>query len=227
MTRKILMELTWVEGSNSWFRIRAGGKIIHIDPSYSPKGHAPGPELNDKADLVLVTHAHGDHFQKGTVSALAGDSTIIIAPSKVAGRSGQLRNVVVTEPGKEHDLGWVKLKAVYAYNLGLKGHIFHKKGKCVGYLLTIEGRTIYHAGDTDLIPEMRQLGHVDLALLPIGGTFTMDVEAAAEAARAIGAPIVVPMHNLRTPIAELKARLAEAPSIQVMLAEHGSPFEPF
>jgi L-ascorbate metabolism protein UlaG (beta-lactamase superfamily) len=221
------MELTWIGGSTSWFRIKACGKVIHIDPSYSPRGHVHGPEMNEKADLVLITHSHGDHFQKVTVQALSADPTIVIAPIKVAKKLQPSGQVVVTEPGKEHDIAWASIRAVHAYNLGVKGHIFHKKGKCVGYLLKIEGRTIYHAGDTEFIPEMRELGQVDLALLPIGGTFTMDADSAAEAAKAIGAPLVVPMHNLRTPIIELKTRLDGVPGIQVILAERGKPFQPF
>jgi L-ascorbate metabolism protein UlaG (beta-lactamase superfamily) len=221
------MEFTWVDGSMSWFWIRSGGKTIHIDPSYYPKDHAHGPEMTDKADLILITHSHGDHFQKGTVEDLSGSSTVVIAPKNVAKKFGPAENVKVVGPGDELDLGWLKVRAVLAYNFGLKGHIFHKKGKCVGYLITVDGMTLYHAGDTELIPEMRQLGHVDLAMLPIGGTFTMDADSAAEAARTIGAKFAVPMHNLKTPTGELKTRLAGDPDIQVILAEHGKTFEPF
>ena len=121
----------------------------------------------------------------------------------------------------------MKVKAVYAYNLGLKGHIIHKKVACVGFLVVVDGKTIYHAGDTDLIPEMKQLGQVDLAMLPIGGGPTMDAEKAAEAAIAMGAKHVVPMHNHRKPLVELKTRLEKNPEIQVILAEKGEPFEPF
>ena len=221
------MEFTWVEGSTSWFRIKAGDKIIHIDPSYYPKGHAHGPEMKDKADLILITHSHAGHFQRQTVGDITGNSTVIIAPRNVAKKLGPAEHVIVAGPGKEQDIGWVKVKVVYAYNLGLKGHILHKKGQCVGYLLTVDGKTIYHAGDTDFIPEMKQLGHVDLAMLPIGGTFTMDVDSAAEAAKTIAAQFVVPMHNLKTPTSELKVRLVNSPGIQVILAEHGNPFQPF
>jgi L-ascorbate metabolism protein UlaG (beta-lactamase superfamily) len=224
---KGLMEITWVKGSMSWFRIEIGGKNIHIDPSYYPKSQAHGDETNEKADLILVTHAHRDHFQEETLSSLKGDGTIIISPSKVAMKLGPSKQVHVAEIGKEQDLGWVKVKPVYAYNLGLKGHIFHKKGQCVGYLLMIDGKTLYHAGDTGLIPEMKELGNIDLALLPIGGTFTMDVDEAAEAARTIGAKRVVPMHNLKTPADELRVRLQNDPGIQVIVAEPGKPFDPF
>ena len=220
------MEITWVNGSMSWFWIRSEGKNIHIDPSYYPKGSAHGPELDQKADLILITHSHPDHFQEKTIERLRGDGTMVIAPSKVARKCAPAKTTIA-EPGQESDLGWARVKAVDAYNLGLKGHILHRKGAGVGYLLTVGGKTIYHAGDTEFIPEMRELGHVDLALLPIGGTVTMDADAAAEAARAIGAQLVVPMHNRNTPISELKVRLEKDPNINVILAQKGRSFNPF
>jgi L-ascorbate metabolism protein UlaG (beta-lactamase superfamily) len=221
------MEMTWVKGSNSWFWIKFGGKNIHIDPSYTPKRQAAGDEVKEKADLILVTHAHGDHFQEKTLNFLKGDGTIVIAPAKVVKKLGPSGQVRIAEIGEEQDLGWVRVKPVYAYNPGLKGHIFHKKGQCVGYLLTAEGRTLYHAGDTGLIPEMKELNGVDLAMLPIGGFVTMDVDEAAEAARTMGAKLVVPMHNHKIPVSGLKVRLQNAQGIQVILAEPGKPFEPF
>jgi L-ascorbate metabolism protein UlaG (beta-lactamase superfamily) len=220
------MEITWVKRSNSWFWIHANGKNIHIDPSYL-RGSISGPEMVEKADLVLITHAHHDHFQKKTIGNLMGNATVIIAPSNVARKLGSTGKVILIAPGEEHDLGWVKVKAVLAYNLGLKGHLLHKKGTCVGYLLTLDGKTIYHAGDTEFIPEMKQFGQVDLAMLPIGGGPTMDAEGAAEAAIAMRAKRVVPMHNHRRPVEELKTRLERDPEIQVILAEQGKPFEPF
>ncbi len=220
------MEITWVKGSNSWFWIRVNDKKIHIDPAYL-RGSTYGPEMVEKADLVLITHSHGDHFQKKTLDNLTSNATVIIAPPNVARKLGATSHVIVVAPGEEHDLGWVKVKAVYAYNLGLKGHILHRKGACVGYLMTVGGKTIYHAGDTEFIPEMKQLGQVDLAMLPIGGGPTMDAEGAASAAVAMGARYVVPMHNHRRPVGELKTRLEKNPEIQVILAEQGKPFEPF
>ena len=217
------MEITWVKGSNSWFWFKFEGKNVHIDPSYTPKGQSPGVEMGEKADLILITHSHGDHFQKKTVEALRTDATVVMAPAKVAGKLGPARSTVAV-PGQELDLGWAKVRAVHAYNLGLKGHFLHVKGKCVGYLLTIGEKTIYHAGDTELIPEMKELGHVDMAILPIGGMVTMDVDEAAEAARIIGAATVVPMHNHGTPCSDLQARLAGDTRVSVQLAEPGKSF---
>jgi len=92
----------------------------------------------------------------------------------------------------------------------------HHKGEGVGYLLTVNGKTIYHAGDTDFIPEMRGLGDVDVALLPIGGTFTMDIEEAIEAVVAIKPKIVIPMHYLKANPQEFKKKLEAKSNIKVI-----------
>lgn len=92
------------------------------------------------------------------------------------------------------------VKAVHAYNIpgGSSTRKVHHRGECVGYLIAIEGKTIYHAGDTDLIPEMAGLGRVDLAFLPIGGTFTMDLGDAMDAVKVIKPETAVPINHLKT-----------------------------
>ncbi|MEK7765161.1 MAG: MBL fold metallo-hydrolase, partial [bacterium] len=102
--------------------------------------------------------------------------------------------VKVLAPGQKHQVGQVTVEAVPAYNLKPDRLNYHpKKNNWVGYILTIDGTRLYHAGDTDFIPEMKSL-KVDIALLPIGGTYTMDAAEAAEAAAAIKPQVAVPMH---------------------------------
>lgn len=103
----------------------------------------------------------------------------------------------------------------------------HKKGKRVGYILTIDGKKIYHAGDTDLIPEMKKIGEIDVAMLPIGGSFTMDVDEAVDAALAIKPHIVIPMHFKKKGIPQAYRKKVEAQShstISVVLLEIGGMY---
>jgi len=114
--------------------------------------------------------------------------------------------------------GDIKIKAVEAYNTeqGNSTKKVHHKGDCVGYLITSEGKTIYHAGDTDFIPEMRELRDIDVALLPIGGTFTMDIQEAVEAAIAIKPKVVIPMHNFKADPQEFKDKVEARSDIKVV-----------
>jgi len=100
----------------------------------------------------------------------------------------------------------------------------HHKGDCVGYLITLKGKTIYHAGDTDFIPEMKELRDIDVALLPIGGTFTMDIQEAVEAAIAINPYVVIPMHHLKANPQEFKKKVEAKTNIKVVPLKIGEVY---
>jgi len=126
----------------------------------------------------------------------------------------------VIEAGEEITIDDVTLKAVEAYNIPRANStkkVPHRKGNGVGYLMTLEDKTIYHAGDTDLIPEMGELGSVDVALLPIGGrTFTMDVQEAVEAAIAIKPKVAIPMHIFEADPWVFKSKVEARSDIEVV-----------
>jgi len=138
-----------------------------------------------KADIILVTHDHSDHYSEGDIAVLSGTGTRVVSPVKTA---------VVTDvlpPGQSLDIRGIKIQAVPAYNLN---KVFHPKDKgWVGYVIDIEGKKIYHTGDTDRIPEMKNI-EVDLAFLPVGGKYTMDSHEAGEAAHDIRTRFAVPIH---------------------------------
>jgi L-ascorbate metabolism protein UlaG (beta-lactamase superfamily) len=162
--------------------IRIDGKpLIYIDP-----WEIDGDRV---ADLILVTHGHFDHCSPEDIRKIRGVATVVAAPGDCAGEiGGDVRSV---RPGDRLDLGYVTVEAVPAYNLHKR---YHPRDKgWVGYVITLEGTRIYHAGDTDLIPEMSEIT-ADIALLPVGGTYTMDAEEAAEAAKRVRARVAVPMH---------------------------------
>jgi Predicted Zn-dependent hydrolases of the beta-lactamase fold len=166
------------------FRI-SGSRTIYIDP-----WEAAGPPAN----IILITHDHYDHCDPDTVKALAGPRTKIITEAASAAKlreSGLDDIITVVEPGDEVEVLGVNIKVMPAYNIGKD---FHPRSKnYLGFVVTMDGVSIYHAGDTDFIPEMKGL-RVQVALLPVSGTYTMTAEEAAQAALAIEPEVAIPMH---------------------------------
>lgn len=177
----------------SSFRIKSNGKVIFIDPV----------ETNgtDKADYLFLTHAHPDHFSMKDIRKLTKPETIFICARGPARRLSKYDyHIKQVKPGDKLDLGdGLKCEAVAAYNtkpvfLWIKAH--PKSQQNVGYILTLGNRVrIYHAGDTDYIPEMSNIRDISLALVPVGGdNLTMNIEDAAKMVNEIGPEVVVPMH---------------------------------
>ena len=160
-----------------------GEKTIYIDP-WKLKGE------HEKADIVLVTHSHYDHLSPDDIAKLQKDDTVIVVPADGEAKlSGDVRTV---KPGDVVEIGGVKVEAVPAYNPNKEFH--PKANNWVGYVITMGGKRYYHAGDTDFIPEMKELMEIDYAFLPVGGTYTMNAEEAAKAANLIKAKVTIPMH---------------------------------
>lgn len=202
------------------FQIVADGKNIYIDPyegSYA-----------EKADIILVTHSHFDHCDTSKIERARKSDTMIIAPADCASKIRG--NVKVLKPGDRVAVNDITIETVHAYNVRRfrsPGNPFHPKGSGLGYLIMIGGKTIYHAGDTDFIPEMRDLRDrgISLALLPSGGTYTMDNPEAAEAALAINPEVVIPMHRWDTNPEEFKRKVESSSKIKVVLLKPGEKYE--
>jgi L-ascorbate metabolism protein UlaG (beta-lactamase superfamily) len=145
-----------------------------------------------------------------------------VAPKRCVKALG--KEIKIISPGEEITFGDIKIKAIEAYNIKFSKKIWHRQGDGVGYVITLEGKTIYHAGDTDLIPEMRKLGVIDIALIPIGGIFTMDIQEAVEAAIAIKPRVVIPMHILKANPREFKTKVETRSDVQVMLLQTGEAY---
>ncbi len=162
--------LTWL--GHASFKLKAGDKTIYIDPWKVKKG---------EADLILITHSHFDHLSPDDVRRIQKKDTVIIATKDSASKL----------KGDNVDIDDMQIQAVPAYNIGKNYH--PKTNGWVGFVITLGGKKIYHAGDTDAIPEMKRVS-VDTALLPIGGTYTMTADEAAQIANEFGPKLVVPMH---------------------------------
>lgn len=213
----MVVSVRWL--AHASFQIRSEGKVIYVDlEQYG--------EPSEKADLILVTHSHTDHCDPSRIKKVCKEDTVVIAPKDCISKIGG--SVKTLTPGEEVTVKDIRVRAVEAYNtkrFRSPGNPYHPKGFGVGYLITIENKTIYHAGDTDFIPEMRLLGHVDLALLPSGDTYTMDNVDAAEAALAISPKAVMPMHRWKTSPEEFKKKVDANPKIKVVLVREGEEYQ--
>ncbi|MDD5308293.1 MAG: MBL fold metallo-hydrolase [Deltaproteobacteria bacterium] len=166
---------------HSTFRID-GSRTVYFDPWQLGKNPRP-------ADLILITHPHYDHCSPDDVKKIIGKDTIVVASPDCADRLPV--PVVPLSPGGRTEAGGVLVEAIPAYNTNKKFH--PRSAGWNGYIVTLDGVRIYHAGDTDVIPEMKGLS-VDIMLAPVGGTYTMNADEAAGAAAAVGAKTVIPMH---------------------------------
>ena len=180
-------KITWL-GHDS-FRIESSdGKVIYIDPWKLAPAAPP-------ADLILITHEHFDHLSLEDVQRVRKEDTVIVASAPAARQiTGAVRAV---RPGDQITVQGFEVRAVPAYNVNKfrsPGQPFHPKEQgYVGFVITVDGLRIYHAGDTDVIPEMRDI-EADIALLPVSGTYVMTAEEALEAVRIIQPRVAIPMH---------------------------------
>ncbi len=181
---KMLESIHWL--GHASFRLD-GPKIIYFDPWKLSKD-------SKKADLILVTHDHFDHLSLDDIKRIVSKETVVIADDSSAKQiRGKVacKEVRAISPGERTDLEDIGIEAVPSYNIGKAFH--PRASKKVGYVVTVSGVSIYHAGDTDFIPEMKDI-RCDIALLPVSGTYVMTADEAASAALAIRPKAAIPMH---------------------------------
>jgi L-ascorbate metabolism protein UlaG (beta-lactamase superfamily) len=181
--KQMVSRIHWIE--QACFRIEGPKIKIYTDPLAITQ--------TDSADVILITHPHEDHFSIPDIDKVTSSKAIIIAPADCA-YTGIYAKFISLKPGDEYIVNkCIKIKAVPAYNI-TKTQFHPKSNNWVGYLITINGVTIYHAGDTERIPEMKDMS-CDIALLPLGQTYTMNsVADAAESAKDVKAKVAIPMH---------------------------------
>jgi L-ascorbate metabolism protein UlaG (beta-lactamase superfamily) len=158
-----------------------GSRTVYVDP-WEVAATQP-------ADVILITHDHYDHLSPPDVDRLAGERTAIVAPASCKAKLA--RPITVVEPGARVTANGVEVEVVASYNPAKQFH--PRKSGNVGYVFTVDGVRYYHAGDTDAIPEMKDV-RADVAFLPVGGTYTMDAAEAAQAASTMQVRVAVPMH---------------------------------
>lgn len=167
-----------------------------------------------KADFILVTHEHGDHYDPTALDALQGENTQLITNARCAEMRGAGD---VMANGDSRDLRKdIRLDAVPAYNYSEGRTMFHPKGRDNGFILTIDGFRIYIAGDTEDIPEMAEIKDIDVAFLPVNQPYTMTVDQCVAAAKVIRPKVLIPYHFSQTDLSELPQRL---PDMTVLLRQ--------
>ncbi len=179
MINRILDNMKWL--GHDGFLVKARAKTLVFDP-YSVSHAEP-------ADVILITHEHFDHCSPDDVARFQKEDSIIVTePQAAAKLSGDVR---ILAPGETLVLDDIEIFAVASYN---QDKAFHPKdNQWLGFVVKVDGVSIYHAGDTDLIPEMDGLD-VDIALLPVSGTYVMTWDQAVQAAKTINPKVAVPMH---------------------------------
>jgi len=182
------VKISWL--GHDGFKIK-NAKTVYVDP-YEIKG-------GEEADILLISHNHEDHCSPEDVKKIVSEKTTIIttAESKRKLSKTKAKKILVAKPGQKLLIDDVSIETVPAYNVNKfrsPGHPFHpKENEMLGFIVTMNGVRIYHAGDTDLIPEMERF-NVDVACLPVSGIFVMTAEEAVESTRHIKLRVAIPMH---------------------------------
>ncbi len=176
---RVVKSLHWL--GHDCFRLDCSAGSVYFDP-YELEG---GPT----AALILSSHEHFDHCEPKDIAKIKGPHTVIVTETQCAKKLGA--GVKLMKPGDTLEVAGIKIKAVPAYNTDKQFH--PKENAWLGFVVSVDGVTIYHAGDTDHIPEMTGMD-VDVALLPVSGTYVMTAEQAAQAALAINPRLAIPMH---------------------------------
>lgn len=176
------MEITWLGWSS--FKVKTSSKTIYFDPVVAD---------DEKADLVLISHSHSDHSDLNVLSKIRKPGTVVLT---------SMQNYTAIEgqglaPGDAITLDSINVNACHAYNLvrmRAPGSPFHPKGFGVGWIVETDGKRLYHLGDTELIPEMKEISNIDVMLIPVSGVYVMDIDEAVKTVKLIRPKRVIPMH---------------------------------
>ena len=196
----LIDKLHWL--GQAGFVIR-NGKVIYFDP------YKIG--ATEKADLILITHEHFDHCSPDDIMKIVQPSTVIVTvpgnQAKLSSMAGQVSEIIFVKPGDTRTLKGIGIQVIPAYNVNKNFH--PQSNMWAGFVIEVDGEKLYHAGDTDLLPDMSSI-RCDIALLPVSGTYVMTAEEAAKAADQIKPRIAIPMHYGDTVGDESDARRFES-----------------
>jgi L-ascorbate metabolism protein UlaG (beta-lactamase superfamily) len=213
-TNKGDLKIYFVKHGSIFFEF--DGKTIHIDPVLRMGNYENYP----KADLIIITHHHGDHFDLNAIDLLLKENTKIILTQTCDEISENISGIIVMQNGDVLNINQMEIEAVPAYNIMNKrknGVPFHPKGEGNGYILKLANKTIYVAGDTENIPEMESFSDIDIAFLPMNLPYTMTPEMVAKAAKVFNPSILYPYHYGNTNTSTLIDLLKAEKNIEVRI----------
>jgi len=190
-----------------------GGKVIHVDPFSRLADYSKLPQ----ADLILLTHEHGDHLDLKALESLRTEKTKIILTENCA---RQVKGGMIMRNSEVKTVDGLTIEAVPAYNLvhmQSEGVAFHPKGNGNGYVITFGDKRIYLAGDTENIPEMKNLKNIDYAFLPMNLPYTMTPEMVADAAKAFKPKVLYPYHYGETDPVKLAELMKDTPEVEIRI----------
>jgi L-ascorbate metabolism protein UlaG (beta-lactamase superfamily) len=190
-----------------------GGKVIHIDPVISEADYTKLPQ----ADIILITHEHGDHLDANAIKTIRKEKTMIILTENC---SKTIKDGIIMKNGDAKTVEGLKIEAVPAYNIVNKRNNeipYHPKGEGNGYIIAFGDKRVYIGGDTENIPEMKRLKNIDIAFLPMNLPYTMTPEMVADAAKVFKPKILYPYHYGNTDTKKLVDLLKDVKDIEVRI----------
>lgn len=213
-TDKGYLSINFVNHGSIFFEF--DGKVIHVDPVSRMGDYESYP----KADLILITHHHGDHLDLNAIDILKKENTKIILTQKCHELSENLSDIIIMQNGDILNINELEIEAVPAYNIQHKrdnGDPYHVKGEGNGYVIRFANKKVYVAGDTENIPEMQNLIDIDIAFLPMNLPYTMTPEMVAEAAKMFMPKVLYPYHYGKTETSKLVELLKDEKNIDVRI----------
>lgn len=205
------LEITFIGHGTLMFTF--DGKVIHVDPYSKLADYSTLP----KADIILVTHHHGDHLDPAAIEKIQTEKTIVILTQIC---TEKFKGGTVMKNGDVQTIEGIKIEAVPAYNLVHKrdnGEPFHPKGTCNGYVISFGDKKVYVAGDTENVPEMKALKGIDIAFLPMNLPYTMTPEMAADAVKSFKPKIFYPYHFGDTDLSKFTTLIEDEKDVEVRL----------
>jgi len=190
-----------------------GWKVMHIDPFSRLADYSKMP----KADIIFITHEHRDHLDLKALDLIRTEKSLVVLTKKCA---GQVKEGIVMKNGDARTVAGLRIEAIPAYNIvhmRSKGVPFHPKGIGNGYVIRFGDKSIYVAGDTENIPEMKQLKNIDVAFLPMNLPYTMSPEMAVDAAKSFKPKILYPYHYGNTEPSKIMELLKDEAGIEVLI----------